>query len=132
MGNERRVRAVANVDLAGLEETSDVLATEAVADGGDLLHVKSLTHILDGLLDDGVDVARLVLGEPSGEVGLARFHVLNRDLVAIEQIGDNGQEAIVGELVGEELRVGEDSEDVGKEEHSLITLVLGGGDVSVD
>lgn len=133
VGDERRVRAVANIDLAGLEVTSDVLSTEAVADGGDLLHVKSLTHVLDGLFDDGVNVAGLVLGEPSGEVGLARFHIRDGDLVTLEQIGDNGQEAIVGKLVSQELGVGEDSEDVGKEEDSLVSaLVLGVGDVGVN
>lgn len=133
MGHERRVRSVANVDLTGLQEAADILATEAVTDGSDLLHAQVLAHVLDGLFDDRIHVAGLVLGEPRGEVDLARVHVANGDLVTLEQIGDNGQEAIVGELVGQELGVGEDAEDVGQEENGLVgALVLGVRDVGVD
>lgn len=115
VGDERRVRTVADIDLARLQEASDILTTEAVADGGNSLHAKGLTHVFNGLLNNGVDIARLVLGEPSGKISLARFHIANRDLIALEQVGNNCQEAIVGELVGQELSVGENAEDVSQE-----------------
>lgn len=54
-----------------------------------------------------------MVGDPRGEVHLAAVHVGNLDLVAPEQIRDDGQVAIAGELVGEQLGVGEDAEDVG-------------------
>lgn len=54
-----------------------------------------------------------MLRQPSDQISLAGLHVRNADLVALEQVGDDGQVAAVGELVGEQLRVGEDAEDVG-------------------
>lgn len=133
MSDERGVSGEADINLAGLQEAGDVLATEAVTNGTDLLDAESLTHVLDGLLNDGVDVVGLVVGKPGGQVSLAGLHSGNRDLVTPEQVGDDGQIAIVGELVGEKLSVGEDAEDVGQEEDGLVSaLVLGVGDIGVD
>lgn len=72
--------------------------------------------------------------EPCGEIGLAGLHVADLDLVALEKIRDDGQVAIVGELVGEQLGVAEDTEDVGQEDNGLIgvLVVFGGRDVGVD
>lgn len=124
---------VTNVDLAGLQVTDNVLSAEAVADSTNLLDAEGLTHVLDGLLDDGVHVGGLVLGQPGGQVSLAGLHGFDGDLVALEQIREDGQVAIGGELVGEKLGVGEDAEDVGQEKDSLVdALVLGVGDVGVD
>lgn len=110
------------------------LATEAVANSADLLHAESLTDILDGGLNDGLDVGGLVLGKPRGQVSLAGFHVADLDLVALEKIRDDSQVAIVGELVGEKLGIGEDTEDIGQEDNSLVgvLVILGGSDVGVD
>jgi hypothetical protein len=133
VGNEGGVSGVTGVDLAGLQITDDVLSAEAVADSSDLLDAEGLAHVLDGLLDDRVHIGGLVLGQPGWQVSLAGLHGLDGDLVALEQIRDDGQVAIVGELVGEKLGVGEDAEDVGQEEDSLLgALVLGIGDVGVD
>lgn len=133
MGDEGGVGSVTDVDLAGLQVADDVLGTEAVADSTDLLDTESLAQVLDGLVDDGLDIVGLVLGQPGGQVGLTRLHGLEGDLVTLEQVGDDGQVAIVGELVGKQLGVGVDAEDVGQEEDGLFgALVLGIGDVAVD
>lgn len=133
MGDEGGVSGVTDVDLAGLQVAGDILATEAVADSTDLLDAESLTHVLDGLLDDGVDVGGLVVGQPGGQIGLAGLHGGDGDLVTLEQVGDDSQVAIGGELVGEELGVGENAEDIGQEEDGLVgALVLRVGDVVVD
>ena len=54
-----------------------------------------------------------MLGQPAGEVDLARFHVGNADIVTLEKVRDHSEIAIVGELVSEELGVAEDTEDIG-------------------
>ena len=75
-----------------------------------------------------------MVGKPCGEISLAGFHIADLDLVALEKIRDDSQVAIVGELVGEELGVAEDAEDVGQEDNGLVgvLVVLGGDDVGVD
>lgn len=110
------------------------LSTEAVPNSANLLHAQSLTDVLDRSLDDGVDVGGLVLGEPRGEINVAGVHVGDADLVTLEQIRDDGQVAALGELIGEQLGVGEDAEDVGEEDDGLLggLVVLGVGDVGVD
>jgi hypothetical protein len=133
VGDKRGVSGVTDVDLAGLQVAADVLAAEAVTSGGDLLDAEGFAHILDGLLDDGVDVVGLVVGQPGGQIGLAGLHVGKRDLVTLEQVRNDGQVAIGGELVGEKLGIGENAEDVGQEEDGLVgALVLGVGDIGVD
>jgi hypothetical protein len=133
VGDKRGVSGVTDVDLAGLQVAADVLAAEAVANGTDLLDAQGFAHILDGLLDDGVDVVGLVVGQPGGQIGLAGLHVGKRDLVTLEQVRNDGQVAIGGELVGEKLGIGENAEDVGQEEDGLVgALVLGVGDIGVD
>lgn len=143
---------VADVELTGLQETADILqgcqklhghpwekgtylAAEAVANGTDVLDAEGLTDVLDALLHNGVDLNRRVLGEPVGKVGLAGVHVGGADGVAVEQVRDDSQVAIVGKLIGDELGVGElEAEDVGDEDDGLLGLlvVLGGDNVGLD
>lgn len=154
MGDERGVSRVTNVNLTGLEVANNVLvqlaidlelgsteingstylAAEAVPNSADLLHAESLANILDCRLNDRFDISDLVPGEPGGQVDLASFEIANADLVALEKIREDGQVAIVGELVSEKLGVGKDAEDVGQEDNGLVgvLVVLGGGDVGVD
>ena len=56
------------------------------------------------------------------------------DGIALEQVGDDSQVAIVGELIGEKLAVVVDTEDIGEEDNGLLRglVVLGVDDVSVD
>lgn len=72
--------------------------------------------------------------QPGGQVSLAGLHVCNIDLVALEQVGDDGQVAGTGELVSEQLGIGEDAKDVGQEEDGFsgVLVVFGVGEVSVD
>lgn len=110
------------------------LRTEAVAHSANLLHAESLARVLDGRLHNGVDVAGLVLGEPRGEIDVARLHSLDTDLVTLEQIRDESEVTIVGELVGQELGVREKTEDIGQKDDGLLggLVVLGRDDVGVD
>ena len=110
------------------------LGTKAVANGADLLHAESLAHVLDGRGHDRIHTLGLVVGEPRREVDLASVHGLGADLVAMEQVGEDGQVAIVGELINQELVVDEDAEDIGEEDNSLLGLlvILRVGDVGLD
>jgi hypothetical protein len=111
------------------------LAAEAVANGTDALNAESLADVLDALLHNGVDLDSRVLGEPVGDVGLAGVHIRRVDGVTVEQVGDDSQVAIVGELVGDELGICEgQAEDVGDEDDGLLggLVVLGGGNVGLD
>lgn len=75
-----------------------------------------------------------MLGQPAGDVDLARVHVGNANIVTLEKIRDHGEVAIVGELVSEELGVAEDTEDIGQEDNGLLggLVVLGVDDIGVD
>lgn len=150
MGNEGGVSGVTDIDLAGLKVAGNVLedalvfgwgfgvrncytylAAEAVANSADLLHAESLTYVLEGGLDNRVDVGGLVVGQPGGQISLARFHSADLDLVALEKIRDDGQVAIVGKLIGEELGVAEDTEDISQKDNGLVgvLVILGRGNV---
>jgi hypothetical protein len=159
VGDERGVGGETNVDLVGLQEAGDVLrrahvnkplssplisiirgiaetylSTEAVPNSTNALHTQSLTDILNRSLNNGINIRGLVLRQPGGQISLARFHIRDADLVTREQVRDDGQVSTLGELIGEELGVGEDAEDVGQEDDGLFggLVVLGVSDVGVD
>lgn len=110
------------------------LGTEAVTHSANLLHAQSLPDILNRSLDDGVNITGLVLGEPSTQIGFARLHVRDAELVTLEQVRDDRQVSALGELISEKLGVGVDAEDIGHEDDGLFggLVVLGVGDVGVD
>lgn len=139
---------VADVDLAGAEEAADVLllselrwpkhiatylSTKAVPNSSNALYTQVLFHMLDGSLDNGVHDLSLVLWEPGGEIDLARLQGAEVDLVAVEQVGHDNQVSVRGELVGEELPVDIEAEDIGQKHDSLFggLVVLGVDDVGV-
>jgi len=134
MGDERGVSSVANVKLAILQKAANVFATEAVANTSHTLNTQFLSEVLDRALNNGVDTTGLVVGEPLGEVDLAGLHVADLDGVAVEEVGEDGQVAIVGELVGKELAVDEETEDIGEDDDGLVRIlvVLRVGDIGVD
>lgn len=134
MGDERGVSSVADIELAILQEAANVLATEAVANTSNTLDAQVLSEILDGGFDNRVDTSGLVVRNPLGEVDLAGLHVANLDSVAVEKVGDDGQVAIVGVLIGKQLAVDEETEDVGEDDDGLfgVLVVLGVGDVGVN
>lgn len=76
--------------------------------------------MLDGSLNNGVNNGRLVVGDPRRQVGLSRLHIGELDGVAAEEVRDHGEVAIVGELVGEELGVDVDAEDVAENDNGLL------------
>lgn len=110
------------------------LSTKAVPNATDLLNSQLLAEVLDGGLDDGVDMGGLVVLEPGREVGLAVLEVVELDGVALEEVGDDGQVALGGEVVGDELAVGVDADDVGQDDDGLLggLVVLGVGEVGLD
>lgn len=102
------------------EKSFTHLATEAVPDTSNALDTEVLADVLDGSLNNGVNNGRLVVGDPRGQVGLSRLHIGELDGVAAEEVRDHGEVAIVGELVGEELGVDVDSEDVAENDNGLL------------
>lgn len=75
-----------------------------------------------------------MVGEPGTNVKLAGLHGDGVDGVAAEKVGEDTQVSIVGELIGEELSVVEETEDIAQEEDSLLggLVVLGVDNVGVD
>lgn len=100
-----------------------------------MLDAEGLADVLDALLHNGVDLSSRVLGEPVGKVGLAGVHVGGANGVAIEEVRDDSQVAIVGKLIGDELGIRESkTEDVGDEDDGLLGLlvIFGGDNVGLD
>jgi hypothetical protein len=77
------------------------LRAEAVTNSTNTLHAQSLTDILNRSLNDGINIGGLVLRQPRGQIGLARLHIRDADLVTREQVRDDGQVSTLGELIGE-------------------------------
>lgn len=108
------------------------LGTEAVAKSTELLDAVLLLQSLDSVDDDGVDgllgmrvVARGALGHPGHKVKVAGS--VERDWVAIEGVDDQGEVAVGGELVGHQLAVLPDANDVGDVEQADALVLLVGG-----
>lgn len=97
--NERRVGDVADIDLAVLKEAGDVLGTEAVADATDALCAQLALELLDDRVDNGVELLGLVVLQPAGEVKALRD--VDRNGVAVEEVGHNDEVAIGGVLIGD-------------------------------
>lgn len=151
--DEGRVGEVCDVDLAILEESDDVLGTEAVADTTKALDAQLALELLDDGVDDGVDLRHAVATEPLHELE-AGGHV-DRHGIAVEEVGNDGEVAVGGELVGEAVGVRRQdgvfslvadqgrglqldvdelmAEDVGKDQDGVLgALVLGVGKVGAD
>lgn len=98
-----------------------------------------LLEILDGVDDDGIDLL-LAVGVVAVAASCEPLHDVEAlgkgegQLVAVEEIDDQGGVAVGGELVGQQLAVVPDAEDVGDEEDTgvLVRLVGGGlGEVAL-
>jgi len=98
------MRRIARVEPALLQEAADVLATEAVSDAADALAAERAAHLLQHRLDDRVHVRRQVVLQPAHQVE-ARWPV-ERDRVAVEEVGHHDEVAVGGELVGDAVRGG--------------------------
>jgi hypothetical protein len=107
------------------------LGTEAVSSSSNLAESQTLER-LNALDDNGVDllgrvrvIAGAALSKPAHEVEIGRSGI--GTLVAVEQVGDQASVAFLGELVGEELAVVPDTENVGDvEDADVLRLVCGG------
>lgn len=113
------------------------LGTEAVAQGADLGEALVL-EVLEGELDDGVDgllgvgvLAVRAASEPLHEVEVGG--AVEREGVAVEDVDDEGVVAVGGEVVGHQLAVLPDADDVWdvQQRHAVVLLALGLGDVGV-
>lgn len=90
---------VADVDLAVLKEAGDVLGTEAVADATDALGAQLALELLNDRVDNGVELLGLVVLQPAGEV--KALGNVDRNGVAVEEVGHNDEVAIGGVLIGD-------------------------------
>jgi len=116
------------------------LGTEAVAQAAELLDAVVVLERLDGGQDDGVDVflgvgvvAGSALGQPAHKVKAVTDGVEGEG-VAVEDVDDEGDVAVGGELIGHQLAVLPDANDIGDVEQAdaLVLLVGGrGGQVAV-
>ena len=90
--------------------------------------------MLNSRLNDRLHVGNLVVLDPVRQADLSGLHVTKLDGISAKEVGHHSQVAIVGELVGKQLAVDEETEDVGKEEDGFlgVLVVLGGGDVGLD
>lgn len=109
--------------------TSTYLGAKAVAQSTQLLDAALLLQSLDGLKDDGIDIFRGVrvvpiatLGEPGHEV--KAIGPVELKCVAIEDVDYQSQIAAVGELVGHEVRVLPETDDIGDVEKADILVRL--------
>lgn len=115
------------------------LGTEAVADGANLLDAQ-VPESLDALDDDGVNgrgsvrvVATGALGDPFDKVKVAL--AVQRQRIAVEDVRQQHGVALGGIVVGQQLAVLPDANDVGDEEDALAIADLVGrrrGQVGVD
>lgn len=132
------VRGVSEQVCYEREVSCTYLGAKAVTGGAQLLDTLLLLEVLDGLLDDGVDmlfgvgvVAGAALGEPGHEVKVGGAVEVER--VPVEDVDDEGQVAVGGELVGHQLAVLPDADDVGDVQDAGILvrlLALGHGQVA--
>ena len=107
------------------------LGSEAVAQATDLLGAVFLLELLQGILDDGIDKFRGVrvlsigaLGEPLHEIEV--LVSVERQRVAVEDVDDEGRVALLGQLVGHQLAVLPDANDIRDvEECDILVLLVG-------
>lgn len=113
------------------------LGTEAVTESTDLGEAL-LLEVLEGELDNGVDgllgvgvLAVRTFGQPLHEIEV--FGTVQGERVAVEDVRNDGVVAVGGVLVGHQLAVLPDADDVGDVQQSdaVVLLALGLGNVGV-
>lgn len=114
-----RVMRYAHLPTKAVPNTSNTLGTQPA-------------NILNRRLNNRVNLIGRVVRKPSGQIGLARLHIAQLDGVAAEEVRDDAEVAIRGELVSEQLGVGVDAEDVGQDDDGLVGAVFGVDDVGLD
>ena len=74
--------------------------------------------MLDASLNRGVDLLLRVLGAPGHEVEI--WGTVQGEGIATEGIHDNGVVSVRGVLIGEQLAVFPDADDIGEEENGAV------------
>lgn len=104
------------------------LGSEAVSHSSNPLHAQSL-HVLDTSLDNGVDIrhSMRVLAvrapvQPGHQV--EAFWPVEWHRIAVERVNHNSRVATLGKLVGHQLAVLPDANDIGDVENSVARLGL--------
>jgi hypothetical protein len=97
---------------------------EAVPNSHHLFNAQILPEVLDGRLDNGIDALCGVFGEPGGKVDLPSRIVAQQQRIARKEVWQHRQVAIVGEVVGEQLAVADDAEDVADEDDGGIGVLV--------
>lgn len=120
-------RVIHKGERTGLET---YLGTKAVPDSTKLLCALLVLEVLDGLQDDGVNgilsvrvLAVAALGEPLHEVDVAQ--AVGSELVAIEQVHQQRRVAVGSVLVGHELGVLPDAEDIREVKEGRVGVLVG-------
>lgn len=108
-------------------------SAKAVANPSDLRDPQSLAQVSNDLRDDGIHGIRRVSLEPGGDIYILVIEIIGGQGVAVEQIRDDGEQAARGEVVGDQLDVLVDTEDVAEDDDCLFGRVAGGtGEVDVN
>lgn len=92
------------------------LGTKAVADSGQLLDLERRLQVLDDGLADGVDLDRRMPLLPRRKVKRGVLESRNGQIVAVKEVGNDGEKSARGKGVGNQLDVLVDAKDVCKDE----------------
>jgi hypothetical protein len=89
--------------------------------------------VSNDLRDDGIHGIRRVSLEPSWDINILVIEIVSGQGIAVEQIRDYSEQAARGEVVGDQLAVLVDAEDVAEDDDCLFGRVVGGtGEVDVN
>lgn len=142
--NERGMSGETSVEFPFLEETDNILnkttvgksisrrgiksvlylATEAVSSRANLLNTQVLPQVFDGSLDDRVNLVGAMLGKPFLNVDLSGLESVEGQLVTVEEVRNDGQIAVRGEVISEQLAVVVETEDVGDDDDRLVRRLV--------
>lgn len=130
------MRSIRRIQAARLQPPTHIFPSKAISDTAEPLHAQLTAQVLDNGGVDWIDVAlaRHLLLHPAGEVEVLGHG--EGDLVAAEDVGDDGVVAVCCELVGDaglvsmreyvmvvyaQLHVVKlEAKDVGHDQHSIL------------
>lgn len=99
--NEARVRSEPSIQSARLQPSADILSSKAVPNSTEPLDTELAAQVLDDSAEDRIHVmfTRHLFGFPAGEVEVLGHG--EGDLIALEDVRDDGVVTVSGELVGD-------------------------------
>lgn len=122
---------IANINAPAIHKAAHILRTKAIPHGANLLKTLPL-QILDASLNRGIDLLLRVFGTPRHEVEIRA--TVQGKRIATEGVHDDRVVSICGVLVGEQLAVFPNTDDIGEEEDGTVFVhcfALGLGYVGV-